>query len=213
MGSAGWLAHEIAQVAYGNRDWMAWNLLLAVVPAVLAVAVFRHEGRRGPGWWLGAATTLAFLPNAPYVVTDLIHLRSDVLAAPTDSVVVVGVIPLYAAFVTAGFCAYALAVSEFDHLLIRRGRSARTRLVAEAGIHLLSAVGVLLGRVARLNSWDPVVEPTGTISRALATLTWWGAPVTVAALAVTCWLGSAAVRALARAVGGWGTDLHLRLAG
>lgn len=209
MGSVESLAHEVADVAYGNRGWMGWNLLLAVVPAVLALVVFRHHGHRGPLWWIGAATTLAFLPNAPYVVTDLIHLRGDVVAAPSDAVVVVGVIPLYTGFVLAGFLAYALVISELSHFLGREGWSGSARFAAEAAIHLLSAVGVLLGRVAGLNSWDPVIEPTGTIQRALATLTWWGAPVTIVVLALTCWAGSTVIRTLARSGVAWGARLRL----
>ena len=49
---------------WGNRFWMTWNTLLAIVPAVLAVIVFRPRVRLGPLRLSGAALCLLFLPNA-----------------------------------------------------------------------------------------------------------------------------------------------------
>jgi uncharacterized membrane protein len=40
----------------------------------------------------------------------------------------------------------------------------------ELVVHAVSAVGVLIGRVARLNSWDAVVHPRNTVWTSLATL-------------------------------------------
>ena len=50
---------------------------LAAVPAILAVPLFWGTHRRTPFWWLGVVVFALFLPNAPYVVTDIIHLRLD----------------------------------------------------------------------------------------------------------------------------------------
>ena len=62
-------------LSYPTR-FFVWNLTLACIP-VLFAAGFVAVRRRiwliplGLGW-------LAFLPNAPYLVTDLVHLGSDV---------------------------------------------------------------------------------------------------------------------------------------
>src|SRR5687767_15107466 len=103
---------DVGDIAWGNRWWMTWNLLLAVLPATLAVVVFRHEGRRRWLWWSGVVAFVLFLPNAPYVVTDLVHLRSDVALAGTDAAVYAGVLPLYLLFVAVGFGCYAIGVHE-----------------------------------------------------------------------------------------------------
>src|SRR4029453_16226898 len=79
MGHAHSLLGPLAEVVVRNRFWMLWNLILAAVPLLLAVPLFRHPGRRGPGGWLGLGVVVLFLPNAPYVVTDLVHLRGDVV--------------------------------------------------------------------------------------------------------------------------------------
>lgn len=187
----------LVEVLGRNHLWMTWNLILAAIPAVLAPVVLRRRGPRTAGWWAGAGVVLLFLPNAPYVVTDLVHLRGDVMAADSDLAVVTGVLPLYAAFIAAGFVAYALVLAEVGRYLDAVGLG-RWRPAAEVALHAVCAVGVVLGRVARLNSWEPVTQPHGTLERIVVTLSWRWAPVAVAATFVTIWAGHALVRSLGR---------------
>lgn len=136
---------------------------------MLAVAVFRLPTRR---WGVGRLFVLVlfvlFLPNGPYVVTDLVHLRSDVVQTSSDAAVYAGILPLYVVFIGLGFASYALALHEVGAYLRRVGRSSWVRR-AELTLHGLCAVGVLLGRVARLNSWDTFASPGATAARALET--------------------------------------------
>jgi uncharacterized membrane protein len=199
MGHAQSLLGPLAEVVFRNRFWMTWNLILATVPLVVAVPLFRHRGRRGAGWWLGLGLVVLFLPNAPYVVTDLVHLRGDVVAARTDGAVVGGVLPAYAAFVAAGFVVYALVLREAGMFLGAEGLG-RWRPNMEVAAHLACAVGVVLGRVARLNSWEPVTEPHTTAERVTSTLAWGWTPLAVAVLFVVIWAGHAVVRGAGRAV-------------
>jgi uncharacterized membrane protein len=202
-----------AEVVVRNHLWMTWNLLLAAVPAVAAPVVFRHSGRRSPGWWAGLAVVVLFLPNAPYVVTDLVHLRGDVVAAGGDLAVVTGVLPVYAAFIAAGFSCYAFVISEGRRYLERAGLGAWGP-PAEVAVHALCAVGVVLGRVARLNSWEPVTEPVGTVERVVLTLSWRWAPAAVVATFVVIWAGHALTRAAVQtAQRGAATLLRLRRSG
>jgi uncharacterized membrane protein len=164
---------------------------------VLAPLVFRQRGSRTLGWWMGAGLVLLFLPNAPYVVTDLVHLRGDVVLAGSDLTVVAGVLPAYALFIAAGFVCYAVVISEGRRFLEDAGLAA-WRPVAELAVHAVCAVGVVLGRVARLNSWEPVTEPVGTLERVVLTLSWRWAPVAVVATFVTIWAGHALTRTIAR---------------
>jgi uncharacterized membrane protein len=197
MGSLTTVARDLADFAADNGRWMTWNLLLAVIPAGLAVAVFRHRGQRTALWWTGAGLCALFLPNAPYVVTDLVHLRDDVLLAGSDGSVITAVLPTYAAFIAVGFLAYALAVGEMGRYLTRIGLG-HWRGHAEVATHALCAVGVVLGRVARLNSWEPVTEPHGTAERIVLTLSWRGAPLAVLVTFAVIWVCHGATRALLR---------------
>ncbi|MEA2828399.1 MAG: hypothetical protein QOG43_2838 [Actinomycetota bacterium] len=183
---------------------MTWNTLLAVLPALLAVPLFRRAGRWRPLTWMGLAGFLLVLPNAPYVVTDLVHLRGDVGQAASDATVYAGILPLYGAFVAIGFGSYAASLHEVGGWLRRTGRGQLIRPV-EIGLHGLCAVGVLLGRVARLNSWDTITRPDATVARALDTLSWRGSPVVIVGLFVVIWLGHSVTRVLLSAAAAWVT--------
>jgi uncharacterized membrane protein len=206
MGPLATVLHALADVARRDHVWMTWNLTLAGIPAALAVATFRYPGRRGAGWWTGAGLALLFLPNAPYVFTDLVHLRGDVTHAGSDAAVVGGVLPVYAAFIAAGFVAYTVAVGEFGRFLAGAGL-ARWRPAAEIALHALCAVGILLGRMARLNSWEPVTQPHSSAERIVTTLTWQGAPLAVAVLFLATWAGYALTRGVGRSLGRLGSSL------
>lgn len=197
MGSLTVVARDLVDVAADNGRWMTWNLILAAIPAGLAVVVFRHRGPRTPLWWTGAGLCALFLPNAPYVVTDLVHLRDDVLRAGSDLSVITAVLPTYAAFIAVGFLAYGLAVGELGRYLTRIG-VAHWRGSVEVATHALCAVGVVLGRVARLNSWEPMTEPHGTAERIVLTLSWRGAPFAVLVTFAVIWVCHGVTRALVR---------------
>jgi uncharacterized membrane protein len=152
-------ASALARIFYTGRTayvWLGWNLMLAWVPLLLALAISRrHAPGARPSWApsaaLGAAW-LAFFPNAPYLVTDLIHLRSR------------GSMPLWYdammvfAFALTGVCLAFLALWLIHRLVERRfGPWAGWAFVgAVAG---LSGFGVYLGRYPRWNSWDVVARP------------------------------------------------------
>ncbi|HWJ62842.1 MAG TPA: DUF1361 domain-containing protein [Acidimicrobiales bacterium] len=102
MGYVRWLSGEVYGIVQVNGFWMTWNLLLAAIPAALAVPLLWQPHRRTPGWWVGMAVLALFLPNGPYVLTDLIHLRLDAARAASDGVLVFGVLPIYGVFVLPG---------------------------------------------------------------------------------------------------------------
>lgn len=138
---------------------MAWNTFLALIPAVLALRLFRPDARRGVGWWIGAATFIAFLPNAAYVLTDVVHLPADFRAAYPDLTLTLAVLVAYAGFAAIGFAAYAYSVLRLIGYLRAQGLGRAGLVLAELGVHSLAAVGVVLGRVFRFNSWDLVARP------------------------------------------------------
>ena len=191
------LAHDVGGIAWGNRFWLTWNTMLAMVPALLAIPLFRTRGRWGPVRYLGVVVFVLFLPNAPYTVTDLVHLQGDVVQADSRAAIYLGILPLYAAFIAVGFTCYAVSLAEAGRWLRRTGRGSWVGAM-ELSLHALCAIGVLLGRVARLNSWDTFTKPEGTIERALETLSWQRSGSALVTLFLVIWCG----HALTRAVGG-----------
>jgi uncharacterized membrane protein len=145
-------AYRLASVD-SDLDYLLWNLALAWVPFVAALAL--DDVRSTPlrlqlpllGLWL------VFFPNAPYLVTDLIHINPD------DR----GAISLLgdAALVSVAPAGLALGFSSL--MLVERAVRERFggRLALTVAVLSLAAasLGIYLGRVVRLNSWDLLTRP------------------------------------------------------
>lgn len=152
------LIATVWDVLYSNSRWMTWNLFLAFVPLALSAWLFRRRRRRSSIWWFGFLVFFAFLPNAPYVLTDVIHLIEDIREINSVWMVTLVVIPVYLLFTLAGFEAYVLSLINLGYYLNRLGRS-KWILGVELLTHALCAVGVYLGRFQRFNSWDFITQP------------------------------------------------------
>jgi uncharacterized membrane protein len=163
----------------GNGFWMAWNLTLALVPLLLAAVLFRAGRRPTLAWWLGLVGFLVLLPNAPYVLTDVVHFVPDVRGADRLSVAL-AFMAQYGLFFLVGVECYVTSVVLLTRWLEGRGR-AWAVAPAELAVHVVCAAGVYLGRVERLNSWDIVVRP----DRFLASLRELASPRAAALTALT----------------------------
>ncbi|MDQ1459319.1 MAG: hypothetical protein QOI08_803 [Actinomycetota bacterium] len=160
------------------HGFMLWNIFLAAVPAVLALALFPTSVRRGVAWWLGFGAWVLFLPNAPYLLTDVVHMVHDIKLASSDSWAYV-VIVTYGTLFAFGLASYALSLQLFRRFL---HRTVRSRFVAPAIVlvHALCVLAMYLGRFIRLNSWDVLVAPGTVLSSVLHV----PRPTTVVVLAV-----------------------------
>jgi uncharacterized membrane protein len=194
----------LADIGVVNGPWMTWNTVLAWIPVFLAFALFRvwdyRAPRRTPLWWVGLVLFVLFLPNAPYVLTDLVHLRDDVFMLGPHGRVVTTVMPVYGLLIASGFLAYYLCLAQVTHYLERIGLGHRRGRVVLA-LHALVAVGVFLGRWSRLNSWEPVSHPRDAIDRVLLALSWQAAPFLILAVFVTTAAGHFVTQAVVEAAG------------
>ena len=152
----------IFEAATFNGSWMLWNTFLALIPLGLAYCLFRSDSRRTVFWWVGLATFVAFLPNAPYVLTDIIHLVYDIRKGYSIWIISLVLVPQYLLFMALGFEAYVLSVLAFVRYL-KRQRWPVGRAV-EFLIHALCAIGIYLGRFRRFNSWDILTRPDAVFS-------------------------------------------------
>ena len=150
--------YETVYNAAAANPFLVWNTLLALVPLALAMLLFRDHVRITVVWWIGIGAWLVFLPNAPYVLTDSIHLLDDIRnASNTD--VYFGYLPVYGAFFVIGFASYVLSIRAMRRFLRVRGVEHGHRIAIELSVHALCAVGMFLGRFVRLNSWDVIAAP------------------------------------------------------
>ena len=159
--------HEAWVLFASHIHWMGWNLLLAFVPLAIGASLFRTGTQRTVRWWLGFALFVAFLPNAPYVMSDLVHLPADARAASSMKVVLLGLVPLYACYILAGVEAYVLSLRLLRRYMRTTGGK-RFVVAVDVAAAFCAAIGVFLGRVDRFNSWDPLLHPENVWSALLS---------------------------------------------
>ena len=144
---------------YRYSSWILWNLFLAFIPLTLSFWLFRRRGRsRSFLWWIGLVVFIAFLPNAPYLLTDIIHLIEATRSIESNFFITLVFIPLHLIAILLGFEAYVIALINQGHYLRRQGAAAWVT-GSELLVHGLCAIGIYLGRFQRFNSWDLVTEP------------------------------------------------------
>jgi uncharacterized membrane protein len=141
----------------GSTEYMGliWNLFLAWIPFVLAVVAYDRWRRRRAGVTvlvLGALWLL-FFPNAPYIVTDFVHLQQQ------------GEVPYWYDAVTVSAFAWMGLLLGFGSLflmqtVVRQWRGVVSGWVFAVVAIALGSVGIYLGRFLRLNSWDAVEHPS-----------------------------------------------------
>lgn len=121
-------------------------------------------------WWLGLIVYLAFLPNAPYLLTDIIHLIEAIRSNYSVWVLILVFFPLHLFAITLGWEAYVLSVINQSYYLKKIG--ARKYIFwTELLTHLLCAIGVYLGRFLRFNSWDIITQPEILFTESINKLT------------------------------------------
>jgi uncharacterized membrane protein len=139
---------------------LIWNLFLAWIPFVLAVAAYDRWRRHGAGIAVFAlgALWLLFFPNAPYIVTDLKHI-GDAGRIP----VLYDVLFLSAAAWTG--LLLGLTSLFLVHAVARRMLGAVSAWGLVVGVLAASSFGIYLGRVQRWNSWDVFIRPEALLGQ------------------------------------------------
>ncbi|MBN2006639.1 MAG: DUF1361 domain-containing protein [Anaerolineae bacterium] len=150
--------------AYFSRSWiylfLSWNLFLAWVPYLASLWTAHWRAAHPRRWWLllpPAALSLAFFPNAPYIVTDFLHLTER---APIPLWYDIG---LLTSFAWTGLLlgVYALRILQD---IVKAWAGAILSWVFVLVVVSLSGMGVYIGRFLRWNSWDLVMQPTAILS-------------------------------------------------
>ncbi|NUN64384.1 DUF1361 domain-containing protein [Pseudanabaena biceps] len=158
----------------GNFRWMGWNLFLAIIPLVLSYILFTNRASKrlskNPVWWLGLGLFILFLPNAPYIITDIIHFVDDSRSLDISSNGIIFVlIPQYMAFLLIGFQCYVVSMINLVNYLTKI-KLIKNPLWTEITITFICAIAVYWGRVNRLNSWDVFTQPRFVIKEAISNL-------------------------------------------
>ena len=135
--------------------FLPWNLFLAWIPLVTSLAAYNAYRHLRLGWLVApglALVWLLFFPNAPYMLTDLLHLQF------ADNIPLWFDVLLLASFAWTSLLLGCVSLFLMHTLVSRAAGGAAGWLFATAVLGL-SAFGVYLGRFQRWNSWDLLYRP------------------------------------------------------
>jgi uncharacterized membrane protein len=135
--------------------FLPYNLSLAWIPYLFSLLVGILQSRYPGRWWLLLAPFtlwLIFFPNAPYLVTDLLHLDP---APPVPAWYDIG---LFASFVWTG-CLIAVISLNIMQSAVESYIGSFASWLFVAGMVVLSGLGIYLGRYLSWNSWDLFFKP------------------------------------------------------
>lgn len=136
---------------FGYR-FLVWNLFLASIPFPLALLTEAlGRSRHAVVAFATAVPWLLFLPNAPYLVTDILHLQRSDAPLWYDAL-------LYGSFAVSGvlLCFGSLSLV---HLAVGNRFGTLAGWVVAMSSLMLSGFGVYLGRIERWNSWSFLQTP------------------------------------------------------
>ena len=170
VAALGILAARILYSGTAGYSFMVWNLFLAWIPLWLAAAMAVLDGRAGRGSMLALGVLwLLFFPNAPYLLTEFLHLHPSFAVSQRPLRFLAGVAPgrgaplWYDVVLILGFAWNGLLLGfvslHLVHRAVARRAGAAWGWAAVVAVLGLSGFGVSLGRFQRWNSWDLFSQP------------------------------------------------------
>lgn len=149
-------------ILFGNTSfiYILWNIFLAFIPFLISLILLSSTTKDKifkPLFIIGFIVWLLFLPNAPYVVTDFIHLgRIHVVPVMYD---------IFLLF-TSAWVSLLLGLYSINHIekifLLRFSSKITNTIIAI--IIFFTSFGIYLGRYLRFNSWDFFINHNFLIS-------------------------------------------------
>lgn len=150
------LAARVWYSGHTTYSFLQWNLFLAWIPLFSAMGMWWVEERKVPGAalasTLGFLCWLAFFPNAPYIVTDFLHLTER------NNVPLWYDLLLLFSFAWNGLIVGFTSLWIVQAVIANRWGAWMSWLIV-AGTLAVSGFGVYLGRFLRWNSWDVLTNP------------------------------------------------------
>jgi len=135
--------------------FLIWNLFLAWIPYLCSLWIVYSHRRHRQRWWvllMPAALWLIFLPNAPYIITDLWHLDER---RPVPMWYDIGML---ASFAWTGLFLAVASLNAMQNVIKDYFGRIVGWLFAFGAIGL-SGLGIYLGRFLNWNSWDLIFQP------------------------------------------------------
>ncbi len=135
--------------------YLIWNIFLAFLPFFISAGLLRYQNKENPQpiiFIFGFIIWLILFPNAPYLLTDVIHLSENATVPFWYDVLLL--------FSSAWLGLYIGVYSLFhiEQIFLLKYNKLKTNIIILIAI-FLSGFGIYLGRFLRWNSWDIFVQP------------------------------------------------------
>lgn len=140
--------------------FLVWNLFLAWIPYLSGLWAASLHQRYPARWWtliIPGALWLSFFPNAPYIVTDFLHLQER---APIPLWYDIGMLTVFA------WTGLLLAVFSLRTMqtLVKSFLGSAVSWLFVVGSLGLGGLGIYIGRFLRWNSWDLLLHPRSVLA-------------------------------------------------
>ena len=134
--------------------FLNWNLFLAFVPWLCSsiIVIYPNLRKNKLAVTLLVLSWLLFFPNAPYILTDLFHLRMNTSMPIWFDLV------LILCFAWTGLLFGIMSLWDIESILRKMINKNVVRVIA-VGLLFLGSYGIYVGRYLRWNSWDILREP------------------------------------------------------
>jgi uncharacterized membrane protein len=146
----------ISRVFYTHKityGFLLWNLFLAWIPFIISTyIVLRQDKIARPLFWLLTVMWLLFFPNAPYILTDIFHLKQRIPVPLWFDLILV------LSYAWTGLLLGLLSLMDLHKIITQRAGIVTGWLFAFISIGL-GSFGIYLGRYQRWNSWDVFTNP------------------------------------------------------
>jgi uncharacterized membrane protein len=156
-----WAALRFRIFLTGDNTYrfLLWNLFLAWIPYLCSVGMSVVHARAPKRPWLLIPLGILwflFFPNAPYILTDLIHLQQF---APLAWWYDLGLVLLF----SLTGCFLAVVSLHIVHSLLQRFIGPAWSWLVALFMIGVCGIGIYLGRVVRWNSWDFFIHPRSIV--------------------------------------------------
>lgn len=138
--------------------FLAWNLFLAFIPYGITFILGSKKTWQRSWWTLLPifGIWLLFLPNTPYLISDLQHLHHA-----SNEMLWYDAMLLFV-FASYGLYIMTLTIQEMRQILSNKIDKKWLGLLL-ISVFLLCGFGIYLGRFLRWNSWDILQNPIGLL--------------------------------------------------
>lgn len=145
-------------------SFLLWNIFLAAIPYGLS-EIYKAKKIHEKGLFTFSMYILLwlfFLPNAPYIITDFIHFK-------TDNPMVWFDLFLLFSFANTGLLLAIISIKDIFSIIEYKW-SKRIANQCVIAIFFLCGFGIYLGRFLRFNSWDIIASPISLLKKSLVSM-------------------------------------------